>query len=358
MQAKEKFTWGTYRQNLRDFQLVSKHRKHYSSDFRFHRAVEEQIKLEIELGNYVVTKTKPIIISSIGAIEKSNGDVRIIHDASLPTVISLNSYTTDTSCSYMDLRHALKIIQRNDYLGKIDLKSAYRSVNSHDSDIPLTGLQWTFNGDNSPTYMYDAKLPFGHARSPKNFQQFSASVCEIMKYGETMEAKMLENSVVRLKSKGWASSTSGTYRTHHKTYLEFCENYDLKPLPCTTKIVELYIAFFVDVKNFALSSIRSYLNIISVLHKSHDKPDPIASCCHVRHLLTGVKQELGTSQNCKAPVTPEGFYFYFLRPNNVLVKGLFDPEINLRRVDVLPCSWGMLVTLKVTKTLQFRYKPI
>jgi hypothetical protein len=28
------------------------------------------------------------------------------------------------------------------------------------------------------------------------------------------------------------------------------------------------------------------------------------------------------------------------------------------QVDVLPCSWGMLVTLKVTKTLQFRSKSI
>jgi hypothetical protein len=29
--------------------------------------------------------------------------------------------------------------------------------------------------------MYDAKLPFGHARSSKIFQQLSASVCSIMK---------------------------------------------------------------------------------------------------------------------------------------------------------------------------------
>lgn len=193
---------------------------------------------------------------------------------------------------------------------------------------------------------------------------------------------MLEDSVCRLKSKGWAKSTSGTYRTHLKTYLEFCGKYDLEPVPCTTKTVELYIAFLVDVKKFAFSSIRSYVNIISVLHKSHDAPDPIASCWNIRHLLTGVKRELGTSQDCKAPITPElllkfksildldchnnivfwaacltGFYG-FLRPNNFLVKGSFDPDFNLRRVDVLPCSWGMLVTLKVTKTLQFRSKPI
>jgi hypothetical protein len=136
------------------------------------------------------------------------------------------------------------------------------------------------------------------------------------------------------------------------------------------------------VKKFAFSSIRSYVNIISVLHKSHDAPDPIASCWNIRYLLTGVKRELGTSQDCKAPITPElllkfksildldchnnivfwavcltGFYG-FLRPNNFLVKGSFDPDFNLRRVDVLPCSWGMLVAIKVTKTLQFRSKPI
>ena len=81
----------------------------------------------------------------------------------------------------MDLRHALQLIKCNNYLGKVDLKSAYRSVKCHNSDHPLTGLQWTFTGDNLPTYMYDAKLPFGHARSSKIFQQLSASVCSIIK---------------------------------------------------------------------------------------------------------------------------------------------------------------------------------
>ena len=123
--------------------------------------------------------------------------------------------------------------------------------------------------------------------------------------GGTRETQVLEDSVCRLKNKGWAKSTSGTYRTHFKNYLEFCGKYDLEPVPCTTKTVELYIAFLFDVKKLAFSSIRSYVNIISVLHKSHDVPDPIASCWNIRHLLTGVKRELGTSQDCKAPITLE-----------------------------------------------------
>jgi hypothetical protein len=48
----------------------------------------------------------------------------------------------------------------------------------------------------------------------------------------------------------------------------------------------------------------------------------------------------------------------WLVPSYFLVKGSVDSDFNLRRVDVLPCSWGMFVTLKVTKTLQFRSKPI
>ncbi|XP_052080905.1 uncharacterized protein LOC127718859 [Mytilus californianus] len=186
-----------------------------------------------------------------------------------------------------------------------------------------------------------------------------------------------------IKRQGWADSTSGTYRTHLKTYVKFWEDYKLKPVPCDQQqTVELYIAYLFDKKHFAYSSIRCYINIISVLHKMHDLKDLVADFWNIKHLLTGVKRELGASQSCKAPVTPElllnvrksldksnhnnvvfwascltGF-FVFLRPNNFLVKGTFNPEINLRRIDVLSCSWGILLRLKVIKTLQFCSKPI
>ena len=42
--------------------------------------VEAQLNLEIESGRYVVCPSAPLIVSSIGAIPKPNGDVRIIHD--------------------------------------------------------------------------------------------------------------------------------------------------------------------------------------------------------------------------------------------------------------------------------------
>ncbi|VDI45877.1 Hypothetical predicted protein [Mytilus galloprovincialis] len=45
----------------------------------------------------------------------------------------------------------------------------------------------------------------------------------------------LEITVGRLKTKGWAESTSGTYRTHLKTYVQFCEEYEFKAVPCDKK---------------------------------------------------------------------------------------------------------------------------
>ena len=59
-------------------------RDNYTSAFLEREKIEKQIKQEIEPGNYIVTKQMPTIISSLGAIPKPNGDVRLIHDASQP----------------------------------------------------------------------------------------------------------------------------------------------------------------------------------------------------------------------------------------------------------------------------------
>jgi hypothetical protein len=73
------------------------------------------------------------------------------------------------------------LLPKNCYLAKVDLKSAYRSVNIHPSNYNFTGLKWCFQSDNKFTYLYDAKLPFGAAKSPGIFQRISSCVCRIVK---------------------------------------------------------------------------------------------------------------------------------------------------------------------------------
>ena len=134
--------------------------ENYRSAMSNKMLVETAIKSEIENGNYMVTKVKPQITSALGSVPKGNNSIRLIHDASMPTKLCINRFVKEKSCSYMDLRHACKLIQPNSFLCKVDLKNAYRSVKIHESNYKLTGLHWKFEGDSESTYFFDTKLPF------------------------------------------------------------------------------------------------------------------------------------------------------------------------------------------------------
>ncbi len=143
-------------------------------------AVEKQIREELSKGNYKLFSEKPHIISPIGAIPKGEDKIRLIHDASLPEGRGANSLMTDCDCTYMDIREAQKHIQLGDYIAKVDLKNAYRSVNVHPSNYTFMGLAWKFQGETRERFMVDTKLPFGASKSPKIFQTLSEAVCSIM----------------------------------------------------------------------------------------------------------------------------------------------------------------------------------
>ncbi len=86
--------------------------------------VEEQIYNDLDGGNYILADTKPTILSSLGAIPKSAGGIRLIHDASHPEGANLNSYATINHFKYDTIDKVTKLIPPNSVIVKIDLKSA------------------------------------------------------------------------------------------------------------------------------------------------------------------------------------------------------------------------------------------
>ena len=140
--------------------------------------VERAIREEIQHGNYIITTEKPIIVSALGAIPKPDSDkVRLIHDCSRPQHSNVNSYTdTQHHYSYVTVDKAVSLMKSNAYLAKIDIRSAYRHVPIHPSNYTATGLAWQFRGDNSLTYLYDCKLPFGAAKSPEIFHRLTQAI--------------------------------------------------------------------------------------------------------------------------------------------------------------------------------------
>ena len=144
-------------------------------------AVEQQILEELANGRYIMASSRPRIISALGAIDKPNSNkVRLIHDCSRPPGYALNDLATPEKFSYQSVQDAVALVKENCYLAKIDLSNAYRSVKIHPTDHQVTGLAWTFEGEDTPSIMYDTRLPFGARLSPQKFNNLTQAVCRIM----------------------------------------------------------------------------------------------------------------------------------------------------------------------------------
>ena len=148
--------------------------QNYNSTLIHKQAVQKQILEEIEENRYQIVNEKPALISALGAIEKGEGKIRLIHDCSRPPSHALNDYVTERErFSYQTLKDAGDLINPGSYLCKIDLKSAYRYVCIHPSNYKFTGLKWTFDSDREPVYMVDTRLPFGSKLAPGIFNRIS-----------------------------------------------------------------------------------------------------------------------------------------------------------------------------------------
>ena len=142
---------------------------------------ESQIKHEIESRNYVVVDRKPNIVSSLGAIVKDSGKVRLIHDCSKPDNFSVNSYANTSHFKYQTVDDVVKKLPAGGYMAKLDLSSAYRSVPIHPSCYEFMGLSWKFDGDCEPTYLIDTRFAFGLAKAPMLFQRIGNSIVRYMR---------------------------------------------------------------------------------------------------------------------------------------------------------------------------------
>ena len=152
----------------------------YFSVFKYRHAVEHQILEEIENGRYLLCDKQPSIVSALGAIPKKNGKVRLIHDCSRPSGSAVNDHAIRDKFKYQTLQDAIDMVSPGDFLAKVDLHSAYRSVKVSPAERDRLGISWWFESAVEPCFMVDSCLPFGHTRSPYIFNELSQAVCRII----------------------------------------------------------------------------------------------------------------------------------------------------------------------------------
>ena len=156
---------------------VKTNMKNYKSALHNAELVESEISDELREGRYMMTHEKPQIISALGCVPKSDGNIRLIHDAAHPSGSALNDFsTTMPKQRFQTVGDALHLMSPGCYFAKVDLKSAYRRIAIHPSNYPYMGLKWTFKDSGTPSYMVDKRLCFGAHNSPGIFHRLTQVV--------------------------------------------------------------------------------------------------------------------------------------------------------------------------------------
>ena len=167
--------------DISNIEPVERNNYHSATNPDIRDEVEAQISTELQEGRYKIVTNKPHIVSSLGAIPKSNGKVRLIHDASQPPQHSVNDYAElQEKISFASIQQASQMMSKDCYFAKVDLKAACRSMRVKPEHHTLAGLKWKFKGDDHPTYMVDTREPFGSRLAPINFHKITQGVQHIM----------------------------------------------------------------------------------------------------------------------------------------------------------------------------------
>lgn len=187
----------------------------------------------------------------------------------------------------------------------------------------------------------------------------------------------LDDLVVHFRGNTFAGSTKKTYLTYLKSYMKFCQLFNLPLIPASTTNIARYIAFLSN--RLKYSSIANYLTVIKTLHLEANLPDPLNGH-YVDSVLKGARRVLGDGCQRKLPITPfilKGIFstidvnssfdlafwtaclvafFSFLRKSNLLVPSLTSFELGrvVCRQDVSFECTGASLLVRHTKTIQYK----
>ena len=187
----------------------------------------------------------------------------------------------------------------------------------------------------------------------------------------------LHSDVIQFRQAAYAPNTKASYRTHHTTYLQFCQAIGEPPVPAGTNLLCLYAAYLA--RFLAPKSVRLYLNFVALLHKDSGLPNLISNNWVLQSVLSGIKRVHGRPPSPKEPVTLRILYhlrsslnlnnsfhasfwavcltafFGFFRKSHLLPSSAtsFNPHCQLTRQDSILRDFGYIIQVRWSKTIQF-----
>ena len=187
----------------------------------------------------------------------------------------------------------------------------------------------------------------------------------------------LDTEIGRYRQAAYADSTKSSNRSQLKSYLNFCSCRMYEPVPISPQNVLRYIIYLA--KTHRPCSVRQYLNVIRLLHLESGLANPLENNWAVKMLLSGIKRIKGDFVNKKLPITKcilQNMYsvldlsvsqnctfwaasliaFYGMLRKSSLFPS--NPRQNLLLQHCAVKSWGTVLTLNYSKTVQFQEREV
>lgn len=189
----------------------------------------------------------------------------------------------------------------------------------------------------------------------------------------------LDEEVAMFRGQTFALNTKKTYATHLKTYMTFCNQLKIPPVPVDEATVARYAAFLARTRKPA--TVRQYLNIVRLLHLECGLPNPMDNSWIVKSTVKGIERVKGCAVNRKQPISPAVLlrikeqlrmtvandqvfwaaclvlFFGLLRKSNVLCESArADPDKQLTRGSFIVDTDSSALTAQLhwSKTIQYK----
>ena len=174
-----------------------------------------------------------------------------------------------------------------------------------------------------------------------------------------------------LSSGYYAESSKSTRLMQIRKYLSFIDEFGglLSPVPCASAQVALYVTWLA--RSLKYSSITNYLSALNYMLKSEGAVAIDYQDFKVKSVLRGAKRKLGVKTRQAAPLLPSHLLAIFKcmsdTPGHVAARAalltsfrgllrksqITESDSVLRRGDFTFFVWGMVITIRKYKTIQF-----
>jgi hypothetical protein len=150
------------------------HLADYSSALEAADVISGMLVEKVAQGWVIPVSAPPLFVHPLGAVPKSDGGLRVIHDHSVPVGVSVNDALVYVKYSWDTLESALALLVPHAFMARLDISAYHRHFMVHPSHWCVQGFE--FGGQ----YYVDSRLQFGLRLAPELAYRFTMFIKRVL----------------------------------------------------------------------------------------------------------------------------------------------------------------------------------